>query len=205
MDKKIADAGYESEENYVYLKENNQKPFIKPKYYEKSKTKKFKQNIFRVENLYYDKDKDAFVCPNGKDLKYTGLHYEKSGNGYLIEKKVYQNESCENCPYRKQCHKSEKDYRTIKVSKNFEKLSNESLDNITSEEGILLRVNRSIQVEGAFGVIKQDMNFRRFILRGKENTEMQFFILAMAFNIQKLHNKTQSGRNKQHLFELKAA
>lgn len=205
VDKIIADAGYESEENYVYLKENNQKAFIKPKYYEKSKTKKYKQNIFRAENLYYDKDKDFFVCPNGKELKHTGLHYEKSGNGYLIEKKVYQNDSCENCPYRNQCHKSEKDYRTIKVSKNFEGLSNESLNNITSEEGILLRVNRSIQVEGAFGVIKQDMNFRRFILRGKENTEMQFFILAMAFNIQKLHNKTQSGRNKQHLFELKAA
>ena len=205
VDKIIADAGYESEENYVYLKEHNQKAFIKPKYYENSKTKKYKQNIFRTENLYYDKEKDLFVCPNGKNLKYTGLHYEKSGNGYLIEKKVYQNESCKDCPYRTQCHKSEKDYRTIKVSKNFEELSNKSLDNITSDEGILLRVNRSIQVEGAFGVIKQDMSFRRFILRGKENTEMQFFILAIAFNIQKLHNKTQSGRNKQHLFELKVA
>ena len=31
VDKIIADAGYESEENYVCLKENNQKAFIKPK------------------------------------------------------------------------------------------------------------------------------------------------------------------------------
>lgn len=205
VDKIIADAGYESEENYVYLKENGQQPFIKPKYYEKSKTKKFKENSYRVENLFYDSEQDLFICPDGRELKYQNLHYEKSGNGYLIEKKVYQNESCSNCPHRSKCHKSENNYRTIKVSKNFERLSNESLDNITSEEGILLRVNRSIQVEGAFGVIKQDMNFKRFVLRGKENTEMQFFILAMAFNIQKLHNKTQSGRNKQHLFEMKAA
>lgn len=205
VDKIIADAGYESEENYVYLKENNQQPFIKPKNYEKSKTKKFKENIYRVENLFYDKERDLFICPEGRELKYQNLHYEKSGNGYLIEKKVYQNENCNNCPHRNNCHKSENNYRTIKVSKNFERLSNESLNNIMSDEGILLRVNRSIQAEGAFGIIKQDMNFKRFILRGKENTEMQFFILAMAFNIQKLHNKTQSGRNKQHLFELKVA
>ena len=35
-----ADAGYESEENYTYLENNNQKAFIKPQTYEKSKTKK---------------------------------------------------------------------------------------------------------------------------------------------------------------------
>jgi len=38
---------------------------------------------------------------------------------------------------------------------------------INTDEGILLRVNRSIQVEGAFGVLKQDMSFRRFLLRGQ--------------------------------------
>jgi hypothetical protein len=39
--------------------------------------------------------------------------------------------------------------------------------NITSEEGILLRVNRSIQVEGTFRVAKADGQFRRFMTRGK--------------------------------------
>jgi hypothetical protein len=39
--------------------------------------------------------------------------------------------------------------------------------NITSEEGILLRVNRSIQAEGAFGGTKEDGRFRRFMTRGK--------------------------------------
>lgn len=35
-------------------------------------------------------------------------------------------------------------------------------NNLNSEEGISLRIQRSIQVEGAFGVIKEDMKFRRF-------------------------------------------
>ena len=37
----IADAGYESQENYLYLKENGQKSFIKPQNYEISKTTKY--------------------------------------------------------------------------------------------------------------------------------------------------------------------
>ena len=32
-----------------------------------------------------------------------------------------------------------------------------------------------IQFEGVFGVIKEDMAFRRFLTRGKQKTETQFF------------------------------
>lgn len=205
VDKIITDAGYESEENYIYLKDNNQRAFIKPQSYEKSKTRKYKQDKFRISNLPYAEEKDAFICPNGEELKYIYTRNETTANGYTVQKRIYRNESCANCPYRSQCHKSKNDYRTLKISQNFEKLRRESWDNIASEEGILLRVNRSIQVEGAFGVIKQDMNFRRFLLRGKENTEMQFFILAMAFNIEKLNNKTKNNRLGQSLFKLKSA
>jgi len=61
-------------------------------------------------------------------------------------------------------------------------------------------MNRSIQVEGAFGVIKEDYSFRRFLTRGKRKTETQFFILSFAYNIQKYFNKLTDGRLKTHLF-----
>ena len=50
----IADAGYESEENYVYLEENNQTPYIKPQNYELSKTRKYRNDEFRVEKMEYN-------------------------------------------------------------------------------------------------------------------------------------------------------
>ena len=53
----------------------------------------------------------------------------------------------------------------------------------STDKGILLRVNRSIQVEGAFSVLKQDYGFGRFLTRGKTNNETRLFILATAFNI----------------------
>ena len=64
-----ADAGYESEENYVYLEENNQKSFIKPQNYENTKSKKFKNNIGKRENMTYNKIADTYTCANNKELK----------------------------------------------------------------------------------------------------------------------------------------
>ena len=60
----IADAGYESEENCVYLEENNQKSFIKPQNYENTKSKKFKNNIGKRENMIYNKIADTYTCAN---------------------------------------------------------------------------------------------------------------------------------------------
>ena len=55
--KSIADAGYESEENYVFLDTNQQLAFIKPSNYEISKKRKYKNDIGRIENMDYDEKK----------------------------------------------------------------------------------------------------------------------------------------------------
>lgn len=51
----------------------------------------------------------------------------------------------------------------------FLKYREEDLERILSDEGILLRINRSIQAEGSFGELKQDMQFRRYLSRGTAN------------------------------------
>ena len=71
---------------------------------------------------------------------------------------------------------------------------------ISLDEGILLRVNRSIQAEGVFAMIKEDMNFRRFLTRGSANVMVEWYLVSMAFNILKLHHKIQTGRLGNHLF-----
>ena len=201
----IADAGYESIENYLYLYENKQKCFIKPTNYEIGKTRKYKNDKYFVEHLPYDEEKDEYICPRGDKLSLSGSSSRKTANGYEAKTKYYRNESCENCPHFGKCHSSKKGFRTLKVTEHFNDFRKETYENITSEEGILLRVNRSIQVEGAFGVIKQDYGFRRFLTRGKKNIETQFFLLAFAFNINKLHNKKKYGRIGVDLFQLNAS
>ena len=81
----------------------------------------------------------------------------------------------------------------------------ECLERITNEFGIQLRVNRSIQAEGSFANVKEDMNFRRYLYRGKENVLAQSTLLAIGFDINKLHHKIMSGRTGTHLFEVNKA
>ena len=64
-------------------------------------------------------------------------------------------------------------------------------------------MNRSIQAEGSFAQLKQDMNFRRFMCRGKSNVLAESILLSLSINVNKLHNKIQSGRTGSHLFPLK--
>ncbi len=66
-------------------------------------------------------------------------------------------------------------------------------------------MNRSIQAEGSFAVVKEDMNFRRYLYRGKENVLAQSILLAIAYNISKLHFKIQGGRTGQFLTEMRTS
>ena len=201
FDNLIADAGYESEENYDYLKRNHITSYIKPSNYEYSKTKKFQREMeFRL-TMDYDKEKDEYTCKGGRKLRFSGNKHKKGFTGYESTIKIYRCESCEGCPYYGKCYKGQYT-KSIQVSEVFDAFRQESRDNITSEKGIRLRVNRSIQAEGVFGITKQDYGFKRFLMRGKENVATEYTLLAIAFNLNKLHNRIQSGRIGQALFPL---
>ena len=153
----IADAGYESEENHVFLDTNQQLAFIKPSNYEISKKRKYKNDIGRIENMEYD------------------------------EKSIYQCRECKGCPYKKECIKGnncktpiEERNKVLSAAKTFLKYRKENLERILSDEGILLRINRSIQAEGSFGELKQDMQFRRYLSRGTSNVLAESVLLVMA-------------------------
>ncbi len=194
----VADAGYESEENYVYLNKQKQESYIKPTNYEIGK-KKIK-NKYATQSFIYNTEADNYVCPENQVLTPQYVTHSKSKSGYVSEKTIYGSEVCGSCPNKHLCTQSPKG-RKIQRAKVFADFRNESLKNITTPKGIELRMNRSIQVEGAFGVLKQDYNFRRFLTRGNKNVTVEMLLLCFAYNINKLHNKTIKKRRKTHLFE----
>ncbi len=63
--------------------------------------------------------------------------------------------------------------KVLYVSKKMKQKRAEDLERITSEYGTQLRMNRSIQAEGSFAEVKQDMEFRRYLYRGTENVTVQ--------------------------------
>lgn len=198
-----ADAGYESEENYLYLKKHKQRAFIKPQIYEQWKKRSFKNLIGKRENMTYLKE-DAYLCNQGRKLKNIGTSARTSKSGYKSELTVYECESCQDCPVKSKCTKA-KENRKVEASKKFLKLRERSWKNIMTPKGILLRMNRSIQVEGAFGVMKEDYGFRRFLTRGKRNVGIEYLLLSFGFNINKLHQKIQTERTGLLLYEKEVA
>ena len=201
----VADAGYESSENYLYLQENGQECYIKPQNYEISKTRKYKTDPYSVENMAYNAAKDEYTCPDGRKLKFRRESKKTTENGYVVATRYYSNDKCGRCPRKNKCHRSQKGYRTVRVNQVLNEYRPKVLEALTSETGVLLRMNRSIQVEGVFGVLKEDYGFRRFLTRGRVNIETQFFLLAFAFNIEKLSNRTKKGRLGLDLFRSNAS
>ncbi len=207
-----ADAGYESEENYLFLEANNQIAFIKPANYEISKTRKYKNDIGKIENMEYDKISDFYTCKNNRKLTVSHIRHNKTKTGYVSEKTIYTCENCSDCPCKSDCIKGN-NYKTplgeitkvLQVAKTFIKHRKEDLERIISDERVLYRMNRSIQAEGSFGDIKQDIQFRRYLSKGTANVLAESTLLAIARNINKLHNKIQNGKTGTHLFPLKSA
>lgn len=199
-----ADAGYESEENYKRLEENNQLAYIKPQNYNQMKKKKFKKDISKKENMIFNEEENYFICAAGKKLLYKGLKIKKSKSGYESEISIYESEGCNGCELKYKCTKA-KGNKQIYFSKNFDRLRKKSLENLNSEKGIVYRVNRSIQVEGAFGVIKQDLGFRRFLLRGNRKVKVEFLLLCFGYNIKKYSNKSIQNRLKTFLHKVNIA
>lgn len=198
----VADAGYESEENYKYLTANNYGMYIKPLNYEMLKKRSFKTKLGRVENMRYIDFADVYVCSENRLLQRTGTSHAKSKTGFISTKAIYKCENCESCPSKDSCTKAAGD-KKLSVSHDFLELREVSESNITTPLGKQLRMNRSIQSEGVFGILKQDYSFRRFLTRGKNNVENEFTLLSIAFNIKKLFNKISGNRLGVSLFEMK--
>lgn len=93
--------------------------------------------------------------------------------------------------------------KVLYISKKMKEERQETIKRVTSDYGTQLRMNRSIQAEGSFANIKEDMEFRRYLYRRKANVTDQSILLAIGYNINKLHHKIQAGRTGRHLFPLK--
>lgn len=184
----VADAGYGSYNNYIYCEEHGMEKYMKFTMFKKETTdKKYRNNPYRINN--FKRDSDGFlVCPNGKKfiLKYNKHVYK---NKYGRTEEIYECEDCTGCPYREECCKKKEGNRTARLNRELTSMHEEVIENLESVHGALLRMNRSIQSEGTFGVIKWDRSYKRLFRRGMENVNLELTLIACAFNLYKYHNK----------------
>jgi len=117
----IADAGYGSEENYIYLENRRSVAVIKYGMYHKEQSRKWKSDIFKTDNWEYNAKEKYYICPNGRRLTFKGTIEKETHSGYPITAEQYECESCKYCRLKKQCTKA-KGNRTIERNKRWLRL-----------------------------------------------------------------------------------
>ena len=181
----VADSGYGSEENYDYMFSNGMTPYVKYNMFHVEQRRGYRNNPFRVSNLFYNPDDDFYVCPMGQKLKFIRQEKRYTASGYQQTVSVYRAGRCEGCPLRGQCHKSKRD-RQIEVNHTLDDYKARARELLTSEQGIKHRSNRPIEPEAVFGQIKECGRFRRLRLKGLTGAKIDFGLKALAHNLRKL-------------------
>lgn len=184
----VADAGYGSEENLLFLESKGIKPAVKFNYYNIMQNPKKAKNPFWAMLLHYNEADDFYVCPIGQRMTFRSVQMVVD-NGKAHQARVYEAQRCQGCPLLGVCHKPQKEgeNRRIFIRENVRRLRAEVMEYLSGEEGGKIYARRSHDVETVFADIKHNMGFRRFILRGKEKVETEMGLVALGHNIKKLH------------------
>lgn len=182
-----ADAGYGSLDNYRYLHKYNIENYVKHQSWEGNKSA-------RNPDCYHLNEDDTITCLNGYVGHQTIIPYRHPRKAEAV---FYKVEGCNNCNWMPFCKrfmmKQDEDFKIFEVVKGLERYKYESQDNLCSPKGIEMRVNRSIQVEGVFGIEKQDYGYVRFRRRGLNKVSTESMLNFLGLNIAKLFRYYETG------------
>lgn len=184
----VADAGYGSYNNYLYCEEHGMEKYMKFTMFKKETAdRKYHENPYRAVNFRRDESGNP-ICPNGKAFYFKYKQHVK-GNKYGRTEEIYECESCEECPYKSECCPKASGNRIIHMNQELTSIHQEVISNLECIHGALLRMNRSIQSEGTFGILKWDKSYKRLFRRGEKNVILELTLISCGFNIYKYHNK----------------
>ena len=108
------------------------------------------------------------------------------GNKYGRTEEIYECENCKGCQYKSECCKRASVNCTIQINRELTSFHQEVISNLESIHEALLCINRSIQAEGTFGLIKWDRSYKRLFRRSETAVILvftQIFVVTTFTNI----------------------
>lgn len=172
------DSGYGTYANYKFLNINNIGNYVKFTGWN-GETSGKRPKLFFLNN-------NKFKCLNG----ITGEYIFTKTHPRYSDSKFYVFNGCNGCKFSYKCKECLKDksqnFRKAELSIKYETYKDTARKNLLSPDGIEIRINRSIQVEGTYGQIKQNMNYTRFRRKGIKSVECEFMLECLGVNIRKL-------------------
>jgi transposase len=176
VDMTLADAGYHSGANLAVCEQREQKIAMP-----ESQERRLK-NPYHKDNFSYDTNDDSYICPTGQTLGFLETR--------RIEKKVVRvygglGTVCRQCSAFGICTRNRYRGRELLIGPYDDELHRHRLW-MTTDEAKTIYKRRKELVEPAFGIIKEQMGMRRFLLRGWNNVRAEVNTLAIAFNLRTL-------------------
>ena len=184
-----ADSGYGSLDNYRHMDSVGIENFVKPPTWQKMVSGEY------VDLYRFDEEGNLFCLDGRKAVLLEGGNTHSRGK----DTRFYRVENCRRCSYKPYCMRALKERngqaRTFEASRELTAFRSAAIRNLLSPKGIEMRINRSSQVEGAFGVIKQDMDYDRVRRRGLDNVSAECMLVCLGYNLRKLF-ALMEGRGK---------
>jgi transposase len=181
----VADAGYGTYENLDYLKQVGLKGYVHDFAGEIRRILRgtAEENRYHRFNFTYEKEKDRYLCPEGKELR---LFKKRRFRRQHIS--VYKGRECSSCSVRESCTKMK--YRSISQDERTG-LVLEMLERLRNEDGQAFYKRRMCTVEPVYGNIKSNLGFRQFLLRGQKKVSGEFALMCIGHNLGKLFLTTK--------------
>lgn len=194
----VGDAGYGSYDNYSYCLENNMKLAMKDNYYNKrNNSKKFKKEIHHYMNLKRLED-GTRICAMGHPFDiFVRTEYSKT-TVYPKKDYIFECSECFDCSCKSDCTKA-KGNKVSRYNPTMDMMLDTVDELLNSKYGEELRKNRCAQVEGAFGVLKQNYFYNRVRRRGLKNVKAEIILTCLGFNIKKYISKQGKKTNPENL------
>lgn len=174
-----ADSGYGIYINYQYVKNKGIGNYIKFQQWQGESSGKSPQLFYMFT--------DGVLCLDayiGEEVPFDKQHHQRNKNG-----KLYKFTGCNSCGYSYKCKKllknKDNNFRYIELIPEYELLKEAARENLLSPKGIEIRINRSIQVEGTFGQLKQNMQYVRIRRRGMNRVSCEIMLMCLGRNIRK--------------------
>ena len=168
-----ADSKYGAEECLAYLHDKNIKTAI---IYESNTNR---PGHFMKDDFTYDKDRDCYICPNGKILKRRARCNFSNRITYKSSVK-----DCRVCPIKDKCISGKADFR---VTSHYDSPCYEKTKEwYFSKKGRYLQKLRHTILEGTMGEAKNYHGMARAKFRGLVKVEIQFLMTAAALNLKKM-------------------
>jgi transposase len=135
------------------------------------------KGIYSIDQFHYDAETDQYRCPQGKTLRYWGIHKHSKQYVYRASSK-----DCRKCPVKEQCTRAT--YRS--VSYHIYEDDIELARKLTKTRGYRISQRLRKRIEELFGEAKECMGLRRMKFRRALFVREQILFTAAAQNIKRM-------------------